>query len=193
MEPSRRQELLHHRDTYIRMGGSQSDMFDRNLLLLSGGALGLSAVLIESTGWLPSWQLFVSWIAFSASICLVLASFKVSEKQFEADIETIDQALRMGEEVEFKRSIWSKNLGWVNGASGVLFLVGVAFLLWFSTQAITNQREVEEMESKRGDQVTPVEKGAQSRTPPPVQQTQTGTQTGNTSPSSPPTNNDKDG
>jgi len=138
----RRQELLSHRAGYVHSAGSQSDSFDKNLLLLSGGALGLSAVLLDSTRWLPTWHLLLSWVAFSISICLVLVSFKVSEKQFDADIASIDTALKDGVEVAFEKSNWSKKLVWINAASGFCFLIGAILFLWFSTQTAMIQNGV---------------------------------------------------
>lgn len=170
MDDRRRSELMEHRRLYVAEAGNQSDQFDKTLILLSGGALGLSALLIDRPGWNPDFLLVASWAFYTTTLASVLISFKVSEEQFHRDRDAIDESLRTGEEGAYVQSKWGGWLHFLNWAAGGCFLIGtVLFLLFAACAAITEQGEASMSEKDRGSSVGLAQDGKLAAPPPPSQ------------------------
>src|SRR5437868_1291420 len=75
-----------------------TDSFDRAVMTLSGGALGISIAFIHDVAHHPrhTWVLGIGWVFFALSLLLILWSFLTSEravvkmvKQLEDEAEEI--------------------------------------------------------------------------------------------------------
>lgn len=171
MDEHRRSELLEHRRFYIAEAGNQSDQFDKTLVLLSGGALGLSALLIDRPGWEPDALLVASWSFYTATLISVLVSFKVSEAQFFSDSDAVDESLRTGEEIAYTKSKWGEWLPALNGLAGICFLVGTVLFLAFASGAVSASGETLKMNEKAGRNSVGMAHDGKIAAPPPPSQT----------------------
>jgi len=103
-----------------------TDSFDRAVMTLSGGALGISLAFIHDVAPHPhhKWVLGVGWIMFAASLLLILLSFLTSERAIVGMVARLDRA-----EAEIPRGKWTDYLNW---ASASAFILGVVFLVLFA-------------------------------------------------------------
>jgi hypothetical protein len=115
---------------------SNSESYDKAILTLASGALGLSLSFIKDI--LPASEparrvclLYVSWILLTAAIITTVASFLLSN-------EAINQALRQNTEYYLKRNEsafvrtkLSRAVDASNYASGILFVFGIVLTVIF--------------------------------------------------------------
>jgi hypothetical protein len=110
---------------------SQED-YDKTVLALSGGALGISFAFLDKVvahGPAVRPGLLVSaWAAWAASVTLVLVSHYLSRLALSKAIKQTDQGeirgIRAG-------GMWSVFLDVSNGGSGLLFVIGVLLMTAF--------------------------------------------------------------
>jgi len=108
------------------------DSYDKTVLSLSAGALGLSFAFVTDivSSWppqAPNW-LFAAWICWSISVTSVLFSFLCSQKALRRTIEQVDAG-----------KMHNNNLGGylnkvtivLNYAAGLCFLLGVTAMIFF--------------------------------------------------------------
>lgn len=134
---------------------ASTDSFDQNLLTLSSAALTLSLAFIkdivpfQNAFWV--WALYVSWIAFSGSILVTVASFLVSAAAHRKQLDFLWQYHIQRDESYFnKKSGPSRALPWMTGAAGALFLAGFVLTLVFCISNIAALRRLPKMsETKR--------------------------------------------
>ena len=115
---------------------SQTD-YDSTLITLSGGALGISFAFVNQfIGDAPIVGfplLVVAWICWVISLIAVLLSFYTSNRALHKVVESIDSGqpltARPGGRLD-------KVTAWLNGISGVLFVVGVIAMMWFAVRNI---------------------------------------------------------
>jgi hypothetical protein len=117
--------------------------FDKYLLTLSGGALGLSLTLLGnlhgSDGITLRWALIVSWTLLVATIIQVGAMMRLSQVAHEKYRHILDTECAKGgngfwSRVRAGQSACSEPrwVGWLNWISLTTFSTGVALLLVFS-------------------------------------------------------------
>lgn len=112
---------------------SQED-YDKTVIALSGGALGISFAFVKDIVGsqslaTPVW-LCAAWIAWGLSVTLVLTSFYFSHLALRKAIKQVDENLE---------SLYNKPPGGfftrvtqvLNVLDGLLFLIGVAFMVIF--------------------------------------------------------------
>jgi hypothetical protein len=110
---------------------SQAD-YDKTVVALSGGALGISfAILDKVVAHGPAVRpglLISAWVAWAASVTLVLVSHYLSCLALAKAIKQTDQG-----EVQGIRpgGMWSVFLDISNGGSGFLFVIGVLLMTAF--------------------------------------------------------------
>jgi hypothetical protein len=106
--------------------------YDKTVLLLSGGALGVSFAFLKDVlgpgpridpGWLVA-----AWSAWTASLAIVLMSHLTSHLALRAEMRRFDR--------EWKRDWSPKNAAdtftaWFNILSGVFFVVGAVAMIYF--------------------------------------------------------------
>jgi len=120
LEKARAEELHdEHRRKVWEDIKSGTENFDRYMLTLSAGALGLSLAFIKDTVplakavWIPS--LIASWIAFVLCISITLISFQISIRALEEMIPHLDKFYLKGNVDAFNKhlkSFWTKAIDW---------------------------------------------------------------------------------
>ncbi len=110
---------------------SQED-FDKTVLALSGGALGISFTFLKDViGSNPISHpnlLFASWLAWAFSTFSVLASYYLSHMALRAAIAQVDQGTIYKQRPGGALSLWTAGL---NAGGAILFLVGVCCITLF--------------------------------------------------------------
>jgi hypothetical protein len=117
---------------------SGTENFDRYMLTLSAGALGLSLAFIKDIVplgmaiWIPS--LVASWIAFILCILITLVSFRISILALEKMVPHLDEYYLKGNPAAFNRhmkSLWTKASDWCAYAALICFVSGLVFTMMF--------------------------------------------------------------
>lgn len=110
------------------------EAFDKSLLTLSGGALGLSLVFVrnvvgtsdpQNTG-----RLLGAWIFWIFAISLTLASFYCSHRALRRTLHQIREG-KLPEGSPGGR--WSTATTWATVVSGIAFLIGLVLIVWFAS------------------------------------------------------------
>jgi hypothetical protein len=107
---------------------AQSD-YDRNVLTLSGGAIGLSLIFLRDIikqG--VSQQRFLvlgAWVAWGASILFVLGSYLLSKLALDTTVQQVDKGTIYQQK---PGKAFSTLVSLLNVGSGLLFLVGIVLL-----------------------------------------------------------------
>jgi len=111
---------------------SQED-FDKTVLSLSGGALGISFVFLKDVvGARPIVHpslLLCAWITWGISAVCVLASFYLSHLALRTAIQQVDDGTIHQQATPGGK--WATFTAWLNALGGILFLVGVVFITFF--------------------------------------------------------------
>jgi protein-S-isoprenylcysteine O-methyltransferase Ste14 len=109
--------LLHEKAT---------ESFDRAIMTVSGGALGISIAFVHDVASKPvhRWVLGVSWLFFALSLLLILWSFLTMERA------TVRMLGQMEDEVE--EIPRGKLTDYANWGSAAAFICGVVFLVIFA-------------------------------------------------------------
>lgn len=133
---------VEERKLLIDVERTQSQNYDKYLLLLSGGALGLSLTFISQVArqakpfTYPI--LFVgSWVAFGVTICGMLCSMLLSQKAYQKQRDIVDAAYTQGRWPAHERITLSKWVWWLNLFSGIAFLVGAVLLGLFVSRNLS--------------------------------------------------------
>jgi hypothetical protein len=115
---------------------SSTDSFDKNLLTLSSGALGLSLAFIKDI--VPFnhavWPrtLYASWISFALCIVLTVFSFRLSIAAQNKHLEYLAKYyLERQQEYFNKMSVYSRVLSTFTWLASGFFLVGLVCTLLF--------------------------------------------------------------
>ena len=132
-----------YRQWLVQAEQKSQDDYDKSVLALSGGALGISFAFVKDIiGDKPielAWLLIGAWITWAASTVVMLASYYVSRKALRKAIEQCDD--KSIEDCEAPGGIFTKVLRGLNVTGALLFLVGVILMAFFVQANITN-REV---------------------------------------------------
>lgn len=136
---------------------SQED-YDKTLVSLSGGALGLSLLFIENvigdSAPISGHFLVAAWILWAFSLAAVVLSYFCSGMALRKSIEQCDKN-DYSEGVGGKAA---KATSYLNAASGILFILGVISIIIFCSKNIG----VKEMSNNNGNTG-----GTKGYTPPP--------------------------
>ncbi len=128
------------RNFLIDLGREASRSYDKYILTLAAGTFGLSLLFIENVtkGNIISdtkWCLVSSWVAFGVSILSTLLSFLCGQEASSKEIEILDKEFETGKTDKSKiRERLANFTKWLNRSSMVLFIIGVIFLIIFSSQ-----------------------------------------------------------
>lgn len=105
------------------------EQYDKTVLMLSGGALGVSFTFLKDIVSLDSaihiWLLIIAWSAWTLSCSAVLWSFYSSRLAMRQAIKDLDN----GVETKNKSDFWTSAL---NFSAGLLFVVGLASMIAFA-------------------------------------------------------------
>jgi hypothetical protein len=127
------EDLRQYRQQLLTADQKAQEDFDKTVLTLSGGALGISFAFVKDivgnkplTN--PDW-LLCAWIAWGISVASVLASFYFSQRALRHAIKQVDQN-RIYEQTPGR--MYSRITSVLNAIGGVLFLVGVILIVMFA-------------------------------------------------------------
>jgi hypothetical protein len=126
------QSLQEYRQYLVSAKQQAQNNYDKHLISLSGGALGISIAFIHNivgnhiliyTGYLLS-----AWSLWTAAIALMLISFFTSRIAFDIAIKQVDTGVVWKEHVG---GVWDRITAVVNILSGLCFLSGVISIIIF--------------------------------------------------------------
>ena len=121
-----------YRDHCVDASHKAQESYDKAILSLSGGGLGVSLVylkdVIGTRALVLPGVLWVAWITWTFSIVCILLSFFFSKHSLVKAIEQVDGG-RIHSEVPGGN--FAKTTERLNVLSGILFLLGVFFMLLF--------------------------------------------------------------
>lgn len=123
-------ETASERDRLVTSHDQATDAFDRALMTLSAGSLGLSIAFVKDIAAYPTevWALKTSWVAMAIALGLIMLSFSVSVHVHRRLIHCIDAELDFDDQPRWVQS----GVMWLNWAAQAAFLVGAAFLVYFA-------------------------------------------------------------
>jgi len=125
-------ESLHkHRERLSDQVANQLQTFDKTILGVSSGALGISIAFVDKfSGPEPVFTvlLFASWVAFATSICFNIISNLTSSHDALSEIRKIDMCIRTATEYSDERNLFRRSTEYLNYAALALFFLGVLLL-----------------------------------------------------------------
>jgi hypothetical protein len=117
-----------YRATLVAAHQKSSEAYDKAVMTLAGGALGISVTFVHDiapnpkhTGWL-SW----SWVFFAISLALIFVSFLASQYAIGRRIKEWD------DKKVFPWNLWGMATRFLNLLSGAAFIAGVICLVRFA-------------------------------------------------------------
>ena len=121
--------LAAYRNVLIALEIKSQTEYDRLVVALSGGALGISFAFVErfvgDDPPLALWTLMVAWIAWVCSLTLMLGSHFFSTKALRKEVTKVDE-----EKTDTER-VWGNNydrlVGCLNAFGGGTFILGTLF------------------------------------------------------------------
>ena len=138
--------------------------FDKTVLALSGGALGISFVFVKDiVGSNPIHQtnwLVLAWVAWALSTFAVLASFFLSRQALRRAIEQCDDGTIF---CQPPGGFFSKATRWLNASGAVLFFMGVCLMAAFVYKNLANRDSAHDRQKTNQSATTPA---APARAPP---------------------------
>jgi hypothetical protein len=141
-EAGESKDLSAHRRRLIEADHKASEIYDKTILTLSGGALAVSFAFLKDIVPHPDpstvWRLAWGWTALVASLVAILLSMLFGRWGLRRQVKQVD----MGK-------IWSEHPGgwasrltsWLNVIAAAAFVIGVGLLVWF---AVANLSRLEE-------------------------------------------------
>lgn len=139
-KPSKRVVDDEYRRWLVQAEQKAQDDYDKTVLALSGGALGISFAFVkEIIGEKPieqSWLLVSAWLAWAASTMVMLASYYFSRKALRKAIEQCDD--KSIEDCETPGGIFTLILRQLNVAGALLFFLGVCLMAFFVNGNVNN-------------------------------------------------------
>jgi hypothetical protein len=127
-------EAASERNRLISTYNAASESYDRGIMTLSGGSLGLSLAFIKDITPHPVrvWAIQTSWGLMVASLVFVVASHALSVEVHRRIIECLDGIRSYDDEPGWvKTGVTRLNLG-----AGAFFLIGAAALVFFASANI---------------------------------------------------------
>jgi hypothetical protein len=122
-----------YRDLLQKLEQDSQSSYDKTVLTLSGGALGVSFAFVKDIiGDSPvkfSVALTIAWIMWVFSVACVLFSFLFSQQALKRAVDQIDDG-------KTPDNFFNKVTACLNIASGILFLFGVISIIVFVTNNV---------------------------------------------------------
>ena len=127
-------DIQEYRSLLISAEQKAQEDYDKTVLSLSGGALGISFAFVKDiVGDQPVVYprlLLASWIVWGISIACVLASFFFSQQALRQTIKQVDED-KIRE--QSPGGVYSWITATLNALGGLLFLVGVVLIVLFAS------------------------------------------------------------
>ena len=142
-------ELNEYRKHLIVSEQKSQEDYDKTVIALSGGALGISFAFLKDyigEGSINNvTNLLYAWASWGTSVTIVLISYYTSHLALRKAIAQVDENKIMNERPGKCYSIITAIL---NALAGILFLVGVIFMIYFCSTNLTNRGKENERNSK---------------------------------------------
>ena len=134
------EELDEYRQSLVLAEQKSQDAFDKAVLSLSGGALGVSFIFIKDivgpdTLVSPCW-LLSAWILWAASSLAVLASFYTSHLALQCAIRQCDDGSIRTAPVG---GIYTTVTRWLNASGAIMFVLGVLCISLFVSNNLSRR------------------------------------------------------
>jgi len=142
-----RETYLKEREALVSAEGEQCQHYDKAILVLSGGALGLSLTFLKDV--VPTYEpgtlrwLVLGWISLIVSLLATLSSLQTSQLALRKQRDILDSEFYGNVHAE-QRNCFGAATNALNIASLVLFILGVALIALFVLLNLTP------METNRG-------------------------------------------
>jgi hypothetical protein len=142
-----RETYLAERKLLMELECESTRSFDKAMITLSAGALGLSITFIRQIAPMPQVKslLYVAWGGFILCLLSTLLSFLFSQSAMRKQRGILDQDYIGELDISAQTNLWAKTTKFLNVSSIACFMVGVVFFVWFS---ITNLPKEEDTVSK---------------------------------------------
>lgn len=124
---------LDYRQGLVNSKFKVAEDFDKALLTLSGGALGISMTFIKDIVTRPEykWILVISWTCFGLAIIILLLGFLVCGKAYKQEIVSLDAIQEKSKKTNNKKNTWSKATEVANISALIFFITGLILLATF--------------------------------------------------------------
>lgn len=135
---------LEERNFLIKSKLDQSRQFDKAILTLAAGALGLSITFIKQIAPVikPGTKCLLvgAWIGFGLSILLTLISFLTSQSACEKQIKILEKEFFDNQKnaKDNQKNKWATWTLWSNIISIISFIIGTFLLAYFSGKNLPN-------------------------------------------------------
>jgi hypothetical protein len=125
-------DRIAYRQYLLDLDTKAQEAYDRTVLALSGGALGVSFAFVkdflrDAPAQRPG-LLHVAWFCWVASLAVALAGNYLSTRAMRKALEQVDRGTFVNEE---PGGAYAFVLSGLNAASGLLFLGGLLVMGWF--------------------------------------------------------------
>ena len=122
------------RKTLIEMEVRSAESFDKAMITLSAGALGLSITFLHDIAPHPRliWLLWIAWGGFILSLLSTLLSFLLSQWACRRQRDILDSRSRNEPQATEQPNRPAQATGILNWASIICFIAGVVFMAIFS-------------------------------------------------------------
>jgi|GEM_PF-2463820 len=132
----RYKRLSAHRTELRTIQVDQINRFDRLVVTLSAGALGLSVTYFRETAGsfdqTSTWCLAIAWIAFVISVAATLGSHFSSQEDMALEINYLDSCISDNSEPGGSKNPWNRTTRFLNILAGMGFFAGAAALVCFA-------------------------------------------------------------
>ena len=124
---------LDYRQGLVNSKFKVAEGFDKALLALSGGALGISMTFIKDIVTRPGykWILVISWTCFGLAIIILLLGYLVCRKAYMQEIVSLDAIQEKSKKTNNKKNAWTKATEVANTFALIFFITGLVLLATF--------------------------------------------------------------
>lgn len=127
------EEMRDYRNWLVAADQKASEAYDKAVMALAGGALGLSLTFVKDIVKSPHpeslWRLETSWGCLTLSLAFILVSMLFSQWALRRAIKQVDEFSLSGARVG---GIFAFLTATLNILSGMALLGGITLLAWFS-------------------------------------------------------------
>lgn len=153
---------LEERKSLIDAQQQSYQQFDKAILALSSGGLGLSFIflkdIVHAEEISQDWLLIISWTLFAFSILSTLVSFLTSQYAYKKQLELLDDYfIKREPKVLTERNKASRATELLNGFAALLFFVAIVGMICFGSVNLTKGRS--SMSDEKTTSTTKVQQG----------------------------------
>ncbi len=172
-ETEQRNEKANFREHYQEAINKSEDDFEKNLIFLSSGALGLTLIFIEKI--VPPkdsiclYFLILGWVLLAITLAINLISHLISKKYLQKSQRDYDEYVN--ETIDFdkldeKLSKRNKKMDCINWISVIIFISGILSIVLYTSLNFQNMAKKTTPNTKTTIRVEKVQLGRTSPTPP---------------------------